>query len=163
MRTSTTLIAFTLISFVLLSCKSTKNVAGTYHTNFASLGFFGSTVRLMQDSTFQYVFQGDLIYDSAIGRYCIYDQKVFLNFDKETPDSTKLYYRFDNMPARTTIISGNTIKYQSFYYIGHKKLFATNAVTGKKITKSKRYNKRKKYILFGTHYYKKRWYLKLRE
>jgi hypothetical protein len=149
-----------LLASVVLSCASTKDIAGTYHTNFASLGFFGTTVRLKPDSTLQYVFQGDLMYDSTTGHYAVRDRNVYITFDKEVPDTTKLYNRFDNMPIKTAFVGGDSVLYQSFLYIGHNKLYFAHAVTGKKVTKAKRYNKRKKYILFGSHYYKKRWYLK---
>jgi len=151
---------FLLILCSIFSCGSTKNIAGTYHTNFADLGFFGTTVRLRSDSTLQYVFQGDLMYDSTTGRYTVKENKVYIRFDKEVPDTTKLYYRFDNMPLKTAFVEGDSVLYQSFLYIGHKKLFFAHAETGKKVTKARRYNKRKKYLLFGSHYYKRRWYLK---
>jgi hypothetical protein len=151
---------FTLVIFSIFSCRSAKNIAGTYYTNFASLGFFGTTVRLHPDSTLQYVFQGDLMYDSTTGKYTIRDDKVYIRFDKEVPDTTKLYYRYDNMPLKTAIIEGDSIPYQSFLYIGHNKMFFAHAETGKKVIKARRYNKRKKYLLFGSQYYKRRWYLK---
>jgi hypothetical protein len=43
--------------------------------------------------------------------------------------------------------------------VGDDKLSMVNFETGKKMKKAVAYNKRKKYILFGTHYYKKRWFL----
>jgi hypothetical protein len=151
---------FVLLFIGLVSCNSTKNVAGTYRNNFAELGFFGTTIRLKQDSTLQYVFQGDLMYDSITGHYTIKDNKIYLNFDKEQQDTAKLYYRFDNMPLKIKVYPGDTIKYKLSYVIGHDKLFSIHVVTGKKVTKAKRYNKHKKYIFFGSHYYNKRYYLK---
>jgi len=155
-----TAIIFILILCGLFSCSSIKNIAGTYKTNFADLGFFGTTIRLKPDSSLQYVFQGDLMYDSTTGHYSIYDRKVYITFDKQLPDTNKLYYRFDIMPLKTDNISGNTIHYQDFCYIGHNKLFSSHVETGKKVTKARRYNKRKKYFFFGSHYYKRRWYLR---
>jgi hypothetical protein len=155
-----TAIIFILLSCGLYSCNSTKNIAGTYKTNFADLGFFGTTIRLNQDSSLQYVFQGDLIYDSTTGHYSIYNNKVYIIFDRELPDRNKLYYRFNNMPLKIATTSGGTIHYQIFCYIGHNKLFSSDIETGRKVTKARRYNKRMKYIFFGSHYYKRRWYLK---
>lgn len=151
---------FALLFVRLISCSSTKNIAGTYRNKFAVAGFFGTTIRLMQDSTLQYVFQGDLMYDSITGHYTIVDNELYLNFDKELQDTTKLYYRFDDMPLKTEVHSGDTIKYKLSYAIGHNKLFPIHVVTGKKVTKARKYNKRKKYIFFGSHYYDKRYYLK---
>ncbi len=155
-----TAIIFILLLYALFSCSSTKNIAGTYQTNFADLGFFGTTIKLKPDSSLQYVFQGDLMYDSTTGHYSIYDRRVYITFDKELPDTNKLYYRFDNMPLKTDNISGDTIHYKVFCYIGHNKLFSSHIETGKKVTKVRRYNKRKKYFFFGSHYYKRRWYLR---
>lgn len=149
-----------LLYIGLISCSSTKNVAGTYRNKFAIGGFFGTTIRLMQDSSLQYVFQGDLLYDSITGHYKIYDNKLYLDFDKELQDTTKLYYRFNDMPLKTAVHLGDTIKYKLSYVIGHNKLFPIHIATGKKVTRARKYNKRKKYILFGSHYYNKRYYLK---
>jgi hypothetical protein len=156
----TTATFFLLILCSMLSCNSTKNIAGMYYTNFADLGFFGTTIRLQPDSTLQYVFQGDMIYDSTTGHFTVRDHYVYISFDKEVPDSTRLYYRFDNMPVKRALIEGDSIRYQSFLYIGDNKLFFAHAETGKKVTKATRYNKRKRYLFFGSHYYKRRWYLK---
>jgi hypothetical protein len=146
------------LSFILLACHSTRQVAGTYHSKFAEMMMFGTTIRLRPDSTLQYVFQGDLMYDSTTGHYQVRGNKVFVTFDPEHHDSTKLYYRFDNMPLRTTIFDGTPFKYKLLWYIGRDKLFAAYAETNKKITRAKRYNKRRKYILFGSHYRQARFY-----
>jgi hypothetical protein len=153
-------VTFLLLLWILISCNSTKNISGTYRTNFAEFGFFGTTIRLKQDSSLQYVFQGDLIYDSTTGLYSVHDRKVYITFDKEPPDTTKLYHRFDNIPLKTAVISDDTIHYQIFCYIGHKKLFSSHIETEKKVVKASGYNKRKKYFFFGSHYYKRRRYLK---
>src|SRR5205085_2526607 len=84
--------------------------------------------------------------------------KLYLNFDKELQDTNRLYYRFDNMPLKTEVYSGDTIKYKLSYVVGHDKLFPIHVETGKKVTKARKYNKRKKYIFFGSHYYVKRPY-----
>jgi hypothetical protein len=160
MRKIITANVFLFILCSLLTCGSTKSIVGTYHTNFASLGFFGTTVRLRSDSTLEYVFQGDLIYDSTTGHYTVRGRNVYIRFDKEAPDTAKMYYRFNNTPLKTAFVEGDSIPYQSFLYIGHNKLFFAHAETGKKVTRATRYNKRKKYVLFGSNYYKRRWYLK---
>ena len=144
----------------LFSCSSTNNIEGTYCSKFAILNFFGTTIRLMKDSSLQYVFQGDLIYDSVTGHYQVTDKRLFINFDKELQDTSKLYYRFDNIPLKTLVYSGDTIKYKLSFWIGHDKLFPILTEAGKRMTKAKKYNRRKKYIFFGSHYYKRRYYLR---
>jgi hypothetical protein len=151
---------FILFLMELVSCSSTKNVAGTYRNKFAVAGFFGTTIRLFQDSRLQYVFQGDLMYDSITGHYHVYDKKLYINFDKELHDTSKTYYRFDDMPLKIVEYSGDSINYKLSYCIGHNKLFPIHVVSGKKVTKARKYNERKKYLFFGSHYYNKRYYLK---
>jgi len=157
-----TITAVLLLSFsyVLFSCSSSKNILGTYRNKFATTGFFGTTIRLFNDSSLQYVFQGDMMYDSITGHYKVLDNKLYLNFDKEPQDTNKLYYRFDGMALKTKVYSGDTIKYKISYVIAHDKLFPIHVKTEKKVTRAWKYNKRKKYIFFGTHYYDKRFYLR---
>ena len=100
------------------------------------------------------------MYDSTTGHYHVADNKIYVNFDKEVQDTNKMYYRFDNMQLKTFLYFNDTIKYKQSYYIGHNKLFPIHIETGKKVTTARKYNKRKKYILFGSHYYDKRYYLK---
>jgi len=121
---------------------------------------FGTTVRLKADHSMQYVFQGDLMYDSATGHYQVYGNKVYVEFDQELKDTNKLYYRFDIMPQKYAYYPGDTIVYKLLLYIGHHKLFPGHADTGLKITKEKGYSKRRKYLVFGSHYYEKRFYYK---
>jgi hypothetical protein len=156
-------IVFYIISFSLLSCSASRNIAGTYRSKFGVFGMFGTTVRLKKDNTLQYVFQGDMIYDSATGNYQICDDKVYVTFDKERQDTNRLYYRFDGMPLKIDTCLGSPISYKLFLYIGHNKLFPAHVETGKKVTRASGYSKRKKYLLFGSHYYTRRYYYELRQ
>ncbi len=138
-------------------------MAGKYGTNFASMGFFGTTIILKQDSTLEYTFGGDMIQHHIKGHYKIYDHKIYMVFDKEKIDSNFAPGPLFADTLYKTIYKGDTIVYQRFLYIGHNKLFFAHAQTGKKVTQTRRYNKRKKYLFFGSHYYKRRWYLKCRD
>ena len=152
-----TAIFFSLFLCGVFSCSSTKNITGTYRDKFPVAGFF-HTIRLRQDNSLQYVFQGDLIYDSIIGHYRILNKKLYINFDEELSDTNTMSNLF-NAPIKRIVEFGDTIQYKLSYYIGHDKLFPIHVVTGKKVTKARKYNKRKKFILFGSHYYDKRYYL----
>jgi len=121
---------------------------------------FGTTVRLKTDHSMQYVFQGDLMYDSATGHYKVYGNQVYVEFDKELPDTNKLYYRFDNMPQKYVYYQGDSVPYKMLFYVGHNKLFPAYAETGRKITREKAYTKRRRFLFFGSHYYRKRFYYK---
>jgi hypothetical protein len=69
MKKSLGTISFSWLLCLFLSCGSTKKITGTYYSKFAVHGFFVTTVRLKPDNTLEYVYQGDLVYDSATGRY----------------------------------------------------------------------------------------------
>jgi len=163
MTTATKITIILSCSLLLFACQSSQEIVGTYHSKFAEVMMFGTTIRLRPDSTLNYVFQGDLLYDSATGHYQVRGNKVFVNFDPEAHDSTKLNYRYDDMPLRTTVYRGVPISYKLLLYPGHHKLFPAYVGTDKKISRARRYNRHKKFILFGSHYYRRRFYYKLRE
>jgi hypothetical protein len=145
----------------LASCHYPKDLLGTYRSNFAETGSLMTTIRLKPDSSFEYVVKGNSLYDSSMGKYQILDHKLFLTTTWERTGQYKW-----SLLERTPKIyrSGqDSVVYQSIFYFGDEKLFIANFETGKKITRAVAYNERKKYLLFGTHYYKKRWYLKRTE
>lgn len=152
----------TIISFGIISCGSTKSIVGKYGTNFAEGGFFGTKVTLKEDSTLEYIFSGNMIYHHVTGHYRVSGHKVYMKFGKEIIDTNFSPGPLFDDSIHQTIHSGDTISFQRFFLIGYKKIFFAHAQTGKKITKTIRYCKRRKYLLFGGHYYKRRWYLKKR-
>jgi hypothetical protein len=82
----TVLFIFTLA----VSCQSTKKISGTYYSNFAVIGFFGTKINFKSDSTFDYRFSGDLFRDQATGTYKIEGRLVKLSFDPDTTDYESL-------------------------------------------------------------------------
>ena len=62
-------------------------------------------------------------------------EKVFVTFDKKLEDTNKFYSRFDNIPLKTKVISGDTVHYQIFCYIANRKLFSLHIETAKKLRK----------------------------
>jgi len=152
----TTFIAGLLIC--IASCSHPKDILGAYRSNIAERGQLMTTIRLKPDSSFDYVIQGNLMYDSSFGKYQILDHRLFLStiWEKTGPYRWSLLER-----SPKTFISGHdSIEYQKMFYFGDNRLFAANFETGKKMKRNVVYNERKKYILFGGHYYKKCWYLK---
>ena len=133
-------------------------MTGVYRNNFPIMGFFGETIRFISNDSFQYVFQGDLIHDSTVGRYQIYNNKIFVLY-KALPDSIYGHSRF-NTKVLVKITSTDTIRYQQFWFIGHNKLYNSYDSTGKKIVVAQGYFRKKKYFLFGSHYYDKQYFLK---
>ncbi len=96
-----------------------------------------------------------------MGKYQILDHKLLLTTVWERTGQYK-WSLLDRTPK--IYMSGqDSVAYQSIFYFGDEKLYVVNFETGKKITKAVGFNERKKYIFFGTHYYKKRWYLQRME
>ena len=157
----TTAILSLLFLCGLFSCSSTKNIAGKYATNFASMGFFGTTIILKPDSTLSYKFSGDMIYHLVTGTYNVSNNKIYMLFDKEILDTNFVRYPLFDDTIHIALSNNDSIRYQRYFYLGNDKLFFSNFKTGEKITKEKRYNRRKKFLFFGSHYYKKRHYLRL--
>ena len=154
MRRTSTPVLIILYCCLLFSCNPTKDIAGTYNTIFADLGLIGTTIRLMQDSSLQYISRGDIMYDTAAGPYSVRDHKVYIVFDRQPPDINNFSRVFSNLPLKTAWVSGDIVHYQFFCFIGRGKLFLSHITTGRKINKAMRYNKKKKYFLFGNHFYK---------
>jgi hypothetical protein len=142
----------------ICSCSISRNSIGTYRSNDTQSDLPITTLILKPDSTFEYIIKGNLIYDSSFGKFQIWKHKLFLSKIWEKTGQ----YRWSSIERAPKIfISGqDSIEYQSIFYFGDDKLFAVDFETGKKIKKETGYNERKKYILFGTHYYKKDWYLR---
>lgn len=148
------------LAALLSSCGTSKDITGTYRSKFAVGGFFTTKVQLNADSTLQYIFEGDLEYEKATGHYRVDGNKLYILFDKEEPDSDFPYHRFDVMPLKNVTHNGNRIDYQKILYIGHHKLFPANIDTEKKVTRDQGAFRRRKYFLWGSHYFKRRFYYK---
>lgn len=149
---------FLLWTPLLFSCVTQRDISGTYKSNIASLGFFSTRIKFSPDSTLEYRHSGDLIYDTAVGRYYTRGRKIYVKFE---PIKLVEYFGVSNVPVlRTQRDLSLPFSYDYIYLIGRKKIFLTHIDTGKKVTKTWGYSKRKHYISFGSHYYNRRGYLK---
>lgn len=72
------------ITFSSLNSYSQDSIAGCYSSNFAIIGWFGMHIRLDEDSTFNYLFAGDLFYDKKKGKYSVNKSEVILEFEKNS-------------------------------------------------------------------------------
>ena len=97
------------------------------------------------------------MYDSSFGKYQIWENKLFLS--KIWEKTGQFRWSMLERSPKIYISDRDSIEYQSIFYFGDNRLYYASFETGRKITKAVGYNERKKYILFGTHYYKKKWYL----
>ena len=64
------------------------------------------------------------------------------------------------MPIRYDTVGSVINPYQYLFYLGNNKIFFPDRKTGKKLTKFPTNHKRREYILFGSHYYNDRCYMK---
>lgn len=154
------LTCFVATLLALVSCSSTKNISGTYRSNFADLGFFVTTMKLKSDSTFEYRFRGDMIFDIANGQYKVHGRKLILTYNPSPVDTSSLAsLRKMSIKLNFSALRSDANRTHIFY-IRHKKLYSSYQ-DGKIVRKAFGYSKRKKYLFFGTHFYKHRNYLKI--
>jgi hypothetical protein len=143
----------------LFSCDSTKNITGTYQSNFAEAGFISTKIILNKDSTFGYLKQGDMMYDTAFGFYQIKSQHLVLNFEKPKFD-TSLYSIYGKDAVNFYNMTWNEYKHNpEQYLIRRNKLRECDSI-GRIVRWSFGSFKRRKYLLFGRHDHKKRYFLK---
>ena len=160
MKRNFTIAIYTLILSGLLSCNSTRNISGVYKSNFGVGGFFGTTVRLYSDSNFTYRMSGDLAYDTAAGHYNVHKRTVFLIYRPLAIDTSSEYQIMKgSFSIHEAITSNHNLREPTKYLIGHNKLFLTDK-RGLKVKRQWGYSKYKRYLLFGKHWYMRRYFLK---
>jgi hypothetical protein len=144
---------------VFSACNSTKKIAGTYRSNFAIIGFFGTKINLKSDSTFSYRMRGDMMSDTANGKYKIRARFLILSYDPPTVDTT-LYAKYGKEAVLISLVLQNTSSRPYQFYIGHNKLFEADTL-GNIHKQEQGLSGHKKHIFWGQHYMKKRkYYLK---
>jgi hypothetical protein len=165
-RIISSLIFFTLLT----SCNVNEKFIGKYRSNFAEIGFFITKIELKKDKTFHYVFSGDLIYTELDGKYIIKNKNLYLKFNKlkgETEseiikvNGKDTIVNFENMEKTHSyeLKKENEIDYHLKYKISNQKLFAYNVNTNKIVRNANDYFSTRKYLIFGSKYYKKKKYL----
>lgn len=141
------------------ACNSTKSISGTYRSNFAIIGFFGTKINLRNDSTFTYRMRGDMMSDTANGKYKIRDRFLILSYDPPVIDTT-LYAKYgkEAVLISQTLTNSSSRPYQ--FYLGHNKLFQADTL-GNVYRQEQGLSRHKKYLFWGQHYMKRRnYYLK---
>jgi hypothetical protein len=69
-----------------------NKIVGYYRSNYAQLDFFVTQIELLNDSTFKYVFSGDLFYDRVNGKYKISSDTIYFYYLPEQLDTTTYTY-----------------------------------------------------------------------
>jgi hypothetical protein len=144
------------------SCQGSRELAGLYRSNFATLGFFATAVHLKADSTFTYRFAGDLLADKAQGVYQIKHDTVYLSY---TPEQTEaqLFSLPDSVSAVALAISSLShpaVHRPVRFFYKHRKLYSLNQ-QGHVVKRAQGYSKRRKWGYWGDTYLKyRKYYLK---
>ena len=135
------------------------------------MGFFVTKIELNNDNTFHYEFSGDLLHTELDGKYLVEKNKLFLRFKKlkgETESEIVSVNRKDTIINFSNLGNShsyelkkeNEIEYHLKYRISNQRLFVYNVKTNKIVRNANGYSKIRKYLIFGTKYYKKKRYLK---
>lgn len=148
-----------ILLLLLISCNSSKNIIGTYKSNFAVYGFFVTKIKFNPDSTTEYDKIGDLINENLTGRFKISHNIAYIKFDKLKYDQSKDTLSLNEIFTRKIDTNDyqnlhsydlkfeNGISYHLKYKIKHNKLIAYNIITGKIVRKSKGSKNKRKYYL----------------
>jgi hypothetical protein len=149
----------TLFLYLLTSCSWTKSISGKYRSNFAVHGFFVTRINLNNDSTFGYRMSGDLMSDTSNGRYK-FDHNYVILYHEPFRHDTSEYEKYGKEAVLLShaLSTNNHLKSPGRYLIGHNKLFVCDS-NGTVIKKQFGYSKWRQYLLFGKHWYKRRYYL----
>jgi hypothetical protein len=149
-----------------------KTVIGKYRSNFAEIGFFVTVIDLKPDSTFHYIFSGDLTHTELDGTYKTKKRNLYLRFNKlkeeykplvfgttENPDTILNFEDWQNSHSYD-LKKENDIEYHLKYQIDSEKLKVYNIETDKVVRRAKYFSDKKRYVFFGPSFKKKKWYLK---
>lgn len=71
-------IAVLLLITALLSCRAKRDLFGTYQSNFAVNGYFIQQVKLNPDSTLEFRYWGDLVFDTATAHFRLTGNRLSL-------------------------------------------------------------------------------------
>ena len=143
-----------------ISCSSRLKISGIYGSNFAVNGFLGTRINLNKDSTFGFRMRGDMMFDTSNGHYEMNGRYIFLVHQPFQPDTSEYEkYGKDAVLLSYALSTNKHLKSAEKYMIGHRKLFVCDS-NGHVVKKQFGYSKRKQYLLFGNHWYKRRYFLK---
>lgn len=150
-----------LILLGLISCNPTKDLTGRYYRYvFDDVKLFGTRLKFDTANSLRYAQSYDRVYDSSVGSYRIYKKKLYVVFQKVKVDTNNPRAHSLTMPLRFDTVGSVINPYQYLFYLGNNKIFFSERMTGKKMTKFPTNHKQKKYILFGPHFYNDRCYMK---
>lgn len=102
---------------------------------------------------------GDMMFDTSNGHYKFDNKYVTLYHEPFQPDTSEYEKHGKEAVLLSFALSTNKhLNSPGKYLAGHNKLFVCDS-SGNVIKKQFGYSKRKQYIIFGKHWYKRRYFL----
>lgn len=139
------LLALTIFIFITTS-QAQEKVFGTYRSNIAELGFFGTSIKLKKDYTFEYRLDGDLMHKRGKGIFEIQDKNIILlKFDENIENSWTTQEKLTLIPVKGT--KKYLLKNEKLFVIdkNNQVIKKTQALNNKgKMTEQKSYLKKVK-------------------
>ena len=103
---------------------------------------------------------GDMMFDTSNGHFKLDNKYVTLYHEPFQPDTSGYEkYGKEAVLLSYALSTNQHLNSPGKYLAGHKKLFVCDS-TGNVIKKQFGYSKLKQYLIFGKHWYKRRYYLK---
>ena len=152
------------------SCDVSRKIPGNYSTRLASQGFFATYIDLHSDSTFFYQFSGDLIRNNGIGTYSANKRRIKLTYVPSKYDTLWLgvredtvwsadrkFVRIDTVGILIKVLDTMMVESRptAFHYRNNR-LFYVNKQGKVHEGKGFVYSPRRKFVIFGTHYFNRR-------
>jgi hypothetical protein len=158
------------LASVCWSCNVARRIPGNYSTRLASQGFFATYLDLHTDSSFFYQFSGDLIRNNGIGTYSANKRRIELIYLPSKYDTLWLdvredtvwspdrkFIRIDTVGVPLKVLDTAMVESRPtrFYYKSNR-LFYVNKAGNVHEGKGFVYSPRRKFLIFGTHYFNRR-------
>lgn len=145
-------------SALLGGCQASAPVSGVYHSNFATHGFFVTSVRCAPDSTFTYLFGGDLLSDKATGTYRLqHDTLSFTYRPDEPPAPDSLLQRHGIVVPDSALSNPAAVSRPARLWYKARKLYGVTK-QGAVVRRAVGYSRNRKWLFWGERYLKPRPY-----
>ena len=135
-----------------VSCRSTRDISGTYTSRFAVIGYFSTSIRLLSDSSFTYRERGDMMFDTSSGHYTVKGRYLILYHEPFKLDSTEVSKYGKEMVVSSYGLSiNNHLAAPEKYLIKSDKLFVCNE-SGKVERRKYGRSRHKRFFIFGSDF-----------
>ncbi len=104
--------------------------------------------------------RGDMMFDTSNGRYKVDNRYLLLYHEPFKPDTSEYEkYGKEAVLLSYALSTNKHLGSPKRYLVGRRKIFVCDT-SGKVIKKQFGYSKRRQFLFFGKHWYKRRYFLK---